>query len=162
MVGGWKPNLLYGSGPNLWVLSSLSWTLPDSDLPDPHLTLTWPGPGPELDKNVGPSLLQKTCPLFVARTSFSQDDAISDSGLLFYPNNPLKRDWELRNSVINQKLPSQDKDQINLQFKKVAQGRTKFCLAFYIGCFTVTDSIIYWFKSVSISVLCKASLNHID
>ena len=22
-------------------LSSLSWTLPDSDLPDPHLTWTW-------------------------------------------------------------------------------------------------------------------------
>ena len=50
VVGGWwwKPILLYGSGPNPWVLSSLSWTLPDSDLPDPHLTLTWPGP--ELDK----------------------------------------------------------------------------------------------------------------
>ena len=49
--GGWKPNLLYGSGPNPWVLSSLSWTLPDSDLPDPHLNLTWPGPGPELDNS---------------------------------------------------------------------------------------------------------------
>ena len=24
---------------------------PDSDHPDPHLTFTWPGPGPELDKN---------------------------------------------------------------------------------------------------------------
>ena len=48
----WKPNLLYDSGPNLWVLSSLSWTLPNLGLPDPHLTLTWPGPGPELDKNL--------------------------------------------------------------------------------------------------------------
>ena len=36
--GGWKPILLYGSGPNPWFLSSLSF-----------LTLTWPGPGPELD-----------------------------------------------------------------------------------------------------------------
>ena len=34
---------------SLWVLSSLSWTLPDSDLTDPHLTLTRPGPGPELE-----------------------------------------------------------------------------------------------------------------
>ena len=40
-VGGWwKPILLYGSGPNPWVLSSLGF-----------LTLTWPGPGPELDND---------------------------------------------------------------------------------------------------------------
>ena len=31
----------------------LSWTLPYSDLPEPHLTFTRPGPGPELDKNEG-------------------------------------------------------------------------------------------------------------
>ena len=54
---GWetqKQNLLYGSGPNPWVLSSLSWTLPDSALPTswPSPALTWPGPWPELDNNL--------------------------------------------------------------------------------------------------------------
>ena len=29
----------------------LSWLWPYSDLPDPHLTFSRPGPGPELDKN---------------------------------------------------------------------------------------------------------------
>ena len=40
----WKSILLYGSGPNL---SSFEF----SDLPDPHLNLTWPGP--ELDNWIG-------------------------------------------------------------------------------------------------------------
>ena len=38
MGGWWKPNLLYGSGLNPWVLSFLSWSWPS---PNPHLTWTW-------------------------------------------------------------------------------------------------------------------------